>query len=366
MTRDRNSITEHLDNKSILSYIANVCERIYKIRQITITDIAKKLGLSASTVSRALRDHPDINSETIKRVKKLAKDSKYSPNPISHNLKNNHTTNIGVIIPEIAHDSFAKAMSGIEEIAYYAGYTTLVCQSNENYEREVLNSNTLLKQRVAGIIVSTSQETKRSNHFQNLIDYGVPLVFFDRVCDDIKANKVVIDDKNSAFKAVNYLLKRGYKNIAHFAGPNELGICKRRLDGYLAALKKAGVSINKGLIRFGRMYEEDGYKSMELLIKENKIPDAILAVNDPVAIGAFQRIKEAGLNIPNDIGLIGFSNNRITSLVDPPITTINQPFYEMGKKAAEILIGMIGKENQSNKTSTVTLEAELIIRGSTK
>ena len=264
------------------------------------------------------------------------------------------------------HDSFANAVSGIEEIAYHSGYTTLVCQSNENYEREVLNSKMLSGQRVAGIIVSISQETKNSDHFRNLIDFGIPLVFFDRICDDIKANKVVIDDYNCAFKAVNYLLKRGYKNIAHFAGPKELGLSKRRLEGYLSALKKAGISINKKYIQYGGMYEEDGYKSMELLLKETKIPDAILAVNDPVALGAFQKIKEQGLNIPNDIGLIGFSNNRISSLIDPPLTTINQPFYEMGKKAVEILIDMIGKEIKKNKPKTVTLEAELIIRGSTK
>ncbi|MGD1006957.1 MAG: LacI family DNA-binding transcriptional regulator [Ignavibacteriaceae bacterium] len=339
---------------------------ILYVRQITITDIAKKLGIAASTVSRALKDHPDISEETKKRVKKIAKDSRYTPNPISYSLRNNRTTNIAVIIPEIAHDSFAKAMSGIEEIAYQAGYTTLVCQSNENYEREVVNSNMLLKQRVAGIIVSISQNTKNSGHFRNLMDYGIPLVFFDRVCDDIYANKVVIDDENSAFNAVNYLMSRGYKNIAYFGGPEQLGICRRRLNGYIAALKKSVIPINDELIRFGGMCEEDGYNSMDSLIKENNIPDAILAVNDPVAIGAFQRIKEQGLNIPNDIGLIGFSNNRITSLVDPPLTTVNQPFYNMGKKAAEILIAMIGKGIENCDIATVTLETELIIRGSTK
>ena len=336
------------------------------MRLVSITDIAKKLGISASTVSRALKDHPDISDETKRRVKKLAKDSKYLPNPISQSLKCNRTTNIGVIIPEIAHDSFAKAISGIEEIAYQTGYTTLVCQSNENYEREVVNSNMLLKQRVAGIIVSISQDTKKSDHFRNLIDYRMPLVFFDRACDDINANKVVIDDAKSAFHATHYLMERGYKKIAHFAGPKQLGICQRRLKGYSAAVKKSGLPVNDKLIRFGGMSEEDGYRSMDELIKENILPDAILAVNDPVAIGAFQRIKEEGLNIPHDIGLVGFSNNRITSLVNPPLTTINQPFYDMGKKAAEILIRIIQNGIKSAGISTFTLEAELIVRGSTK
>ncbi len=336
------------------------------MKLITITDIAKRLGIAPSTVSRALRDHPDISEETKGRVKKLARDSRYTPNAISDSLRNRRTTNIGVIIPEIAHDSFAKAVSGIEEIAYHAGYTTLLCQSNENYEREVVNSNMLLKQRVAGIIVSISQNTKNSDHFQKLIDYGIPLVFFDRVCEDIRAHKVVIDDTASAFTAVRYLIERGYTKVAHFAGPKQLGICQRRLHGYLMALKQSRIPVHDELIRFGGMYEEDGYNSMDSLIKKNIIPDAILAVNDPVAIGALQRIKEEGLNIPNEIGLIGFSNNQITSVVSPPLTTINQPFYSMGKRAAEILLAVIGKETESDTIATVTFEAELIIRGSTK
>jgi len=336
------------------------------MKLITITDIAKKLGIAPSTVSRALRDHPDISEETKKRVKKLARESRYTPNAISDSLRNRRTTNIGVIIPEIAHDSFAKAVSGIEEIAYHAGYTTLLCQSNEDYEREVVNSNMLLKQRVAGIIASISQNTKSSDHFQKLTYYGVPIVFFDRVCEDIRANKVVIDDTNSAFNAVHYLIERGYTKITHFAGPKQLEICRRRLNGYVTAFKQAGLPVHDELIRFGGMYEEDGYNSMDFLIKKNTIPDAILAVNDPVAIGALQRIKEEGLNIPNDIGLIGFSNNQITSVVSPPLTTINQPFYSMGKKAAEILLEMIGGKAENNIIATVTLEAELVIRGSTK
>lgn len=351
---------------SFYAILQTFAVKVPTMKLITITDIAKKLGMAPSTVSRALRDHPDISEETKKRVKKLARDSRYTPNAISDSLRNRRTTTIGVIIPEIAHDSFAKAVSGIEEIAYHAGYTTLLCQSNENYEREVVNSNMLLKQRVAGIIVSISQDTNNSDHFQKLIDYGIPIVFFDRVCEDIRANKVVIDDTTSAFNAVRHLIERGYTAIAHFAGPKQLGVCRRRLDGYVMALKQSGIPVDDDLIRFGGMYEKDGYNSMDSLIKEHTIPDAILAVNDPVAIGALQRIKEEGLNIPNDIGLIGFSNNQITSVVSPPLTTINQPFYAMGKKAAEILLGIIGKENGNETIATVTLEAELIIRGSTK
>ena len=222
-----------------------------------------------------------------------------------------------------------------------------------------------MHQRVAGLLVSISQNTKNGNHFKEPISLGIPLVFFDRACNDISTNKVIIDDAQSAFLAVTHLIERGNKKIAHFSGPKTLEICKQRLKGYKDALKKANLPISNELIRYGDLHEDNGYESMDNMLKENIIPDAIFAVNDPVAIGAFQRIKEAGLKIPGDIAIVGFSNNKITSLVDPPLTTVNQPSFEMGKKATEILIEMIEKEGNSNPKKTVVLDAELIVRGST-
>jgi len=335
------------------------------MKHITLTDIAKELGISASTVSRALSDHPDINAETKKNVKRLAKEYYYKPNSIAQSLKNNRTTIIGVIVPEIQHDFFSSAISGIEEVAYHSGYTIIVCQSNENFEREVVNTNVLIQQRVAGIVASISQNTKNSDHFQGVLDRGIPLVFFDRACSDIEVSKVIIDDAKSAFDAVNHLTEKGYKKIAHFAGPKELEICKLRLKGYSEALKKAKIPYIEELICYGGLHETDGYNSMDKLLKENIIPDAIFAVNDPVAVGAFQRIKEAGLKIPSDVGIVGFSNNKITALVDPPLTTVDQPSFEMGKKAAEILVSMIENENQALKPKNIVLEAKLIVRSST-
>jgi LacI family transcriptional regulator len=332
----------------------------------TITDIAKKLGISPSTVSRALSDHPDISSKTKKQVQKIAKELNYTPNPIAQSLKNNRTSTIGIIVPEIKHDFFSSAISGIEEVAYQSGYTIILCQSNESFEREVVNTNMLMHHRVAGVIVSISQNTKRGDHFRDLIERGIPLVFFDRACEDVKASKVVIDDAKSAYQAVSYLIKKGYKRIAHFAGPIGLEICKKRLNGYKEALNNAKLHFEESLIQYGGLHEQDGYNSMEFLLKKKLIPDAIFAVNDPVAIGAFQRIKESHLKIPKDIAIIGFSNNKITTLVDPPLTTVNQPSFEMGKKAAEILIGQIENKNKSLEPKTIVLKAELIIRGSTR
>jgi DNA-binding LacI/PurR family transcriptional regulator len=333
------------------------------MKQITIVDIARRLQISASTVSRALSDHPDIKAETKENVRKLTKELRYTPNPIAQSLKSSRTTTIGVIVPEIKHDFFSSAISGIEEVAYHAGFTIIVCQSNESFEREVVNTNVLMHHRVAGVIVSISQNTKSGEHFQDLLRRKIPLVFFDRVCENVAASKVVIDDYKSAFEAVAYLVGRGYRRIAHLAGPRELDICKKRLNGYVEALRQARVPVTSTQIHYGGLHEQDGYDSADRMLKQHEIPDAIFCVNDPVAIGAFQRITEAGLKIPGDIALIGFSNNKITSLIDPQMTTVDQPSFEMGRKAAELLVRAI--EDKTAGPTIVVLDAKLIVRAST-
>ncbi|MEW6193553.1 MAG: LacI family DNA-binding transcriptional regulator [Bacteroidota bacterium] len=332
------------------------------MKHATINDIAKKLNISSSTVSRALSDHPDINKETKLKVKQLAEELNYIPNPIARSLKKNRTSVIGVIVPEIKHDFFSSAISGIEEVAYQSGYTIIVSQSNESYEREIINAGAMINQRVAGLIVSISQNTTDGHHFQKYIDRKIPLVFFDRVCNEINTCKVIVDDEKSAFDAVQFLIGKGYKKIAHFAGPDALTICKKRLNGYKEALQQNGINISEDFIRSGGLHESDGYNSMNYLLEKNLIPDAIFAVNDPVAIGAYQRIKEAGLKIPDNIAIVGFSNNKITSLVDPPLTTIEQPSFEMGETSAKMLIKMI--ESDELNTDTIILDTKLIVRKS--
>jgi len=333
------------------------------MKQTTIIDIARRLSVAPSTVSRALTNHPDVSPKTKERIRRLAKQLHYSPNPIARSLKSNHTATIGVIVPEIRHDFFASAISGIEQIAYRSGYTIVLCQSDESYEREVLNTKALMQHRVAGMLVSISQQTKSAKHFLELLQQEIPIVFFDRVCDDVPASKVVIDNRKSAYRAVTHLLQRGYRRIAHFGGPGDLGICKQRKQGYLDALREAGLSLPSNFVRCGGLHEEDGYRSMDFLLRVDARADAIFAVNDPVAIGAFQRIKEAGLNIPDDVALAGFSNARVTALLDPSLTTVNQNPFEMGKKAAEVLLASI--QTGAIKPTTYTLEAGLIVRSST-
>jgi LacI family transcriptional regulator len=328
----------------------------------TIVDIAKKLGISASTVSRALNDHPDCSQRTKELVRRTAAALSYSPNPSAKSLKSNRTTTIGVIVPEIEHDFFSSAISGIEEVASKSSHTIIVCQSNENYEREVENTNLMVRHRVAGVIVSISLTTKNGQHFQVLSKRRIPLVFFDRVCDDVTAPKVIIDDYQSAYDAVSYLINKGRRKIAHFGGSREVGIYSKRNEGYVDAMEKNQLPVLEKLMTNGQSYEEHGYNSFDALLRENNIPDAIFAVNDTVAIGAFQRIKEANLKIPEDVAIIGFSNDKITHLTNPPITTVNQPSKEMGKKAAEILIEII--EGKPIEPTTLVMPTTLIVRAS--
>ena len=334
------------------------------MKQITIKNIASKLNLSVSTVSRALNDHPDIHTRTKKLVREAASELGYNPNIIARNLKSSRSNQIGVIVPEIRHDFFANAISGIEEVAYQKGYTIIIAQSNEEQEREIINLGSMYLHRVAGIIVSISQTTTSSNHFKRLLDRGVKMVFFDRVCNDLKTPRIHIDDKESAYKVVKYLARKGYKKIVHFAGPQSLDICKNRRLGYEKALKNLKVDYQP-LIFEGGMHENDGYKNVDNLIGKGIKSCAIFAVNDPVAVGAIKRLKELNIKIPEQIGIAGFSNNPITEMISPALTTVDQHSFEMGKRAAEILIEEIECRKDLNNELDIKLDTELIEREST-
>jgi len=348
----------------LLLTILNAGEFEMRKSQVTIKDIAKKLNISPSTVSRALRDHPDISAKTKEMVSSLAEELDYQPDSIAQSLKKRRTNLIGVIVPEIKHNFFSAAISGIEEVAYRAGYAIIVSQSNESYDRECVNVRALISNRVAGLLISISQTTENSDHFKLLERQGIPFVFFDRVCEDIEASKVVVDDFDGAFNAVEHLIKSGYKRIAHLAGPKHLSISQCRLHGYLSALKKHKIPYDENLVVYGGLNEEDGARGFHKLLQLDQLPDALFAVNDPVAIGAFEKIKEHGLKIPEDIALVGFSNNPITRLVEPSLTTVSQPAYAVGKRAAKLLIEQV-KSGENFIPRKEVLKTELIVRDST-
>ena len=331
----------------------------------TIKDLARELKLSPSTVSRALRDHPDISPKTKKRVVSLADKLDYHPDSIAQSLQTKKTKTIGVIVPEIKQPFFAAAINGIEELAYAAGYTIIVCQSNETADREVLVTRSLGSHRVAGLLVSLSRNTNNLDHFKVLQRRGVPIVFFDRVSNDIEASKVVVDDYKGAFDVVEHLIKSGYKRIAHLAGPKNLSISKFRLKGYMDALQQGNLSFNDSMVVYGGLDDTDGIVGFQKLLNLETLPDAIFAVNDPVATGAFVMIKEHGMKIPDDIALAGFSNTYMTSLLDPPLTTVEQPSYEIGKTAAQLLMEQINSNDENFVPKFIVLKTHLIVRGST-
>lgn len=330
----------------------------------TIVDIAKLLKISPSTVSRALRDHPDISKSTKKLVTETAERLDYYPDSMAQGLKKRRSNTIGIIVPEIKHHFFSFAIGGIEEIAYSAGYTIMVCQSNEDYEREVINLRALVSNRVAGLLVSLAQNTKDISHFDILQKRKIPMVFFDRTHELITQNQVIVDDYRGAFDAVSHLIKQGYKKIAHIRGPENISIGRERCRGYKDALKKHGFEINKNLIVEGGFQQDAGSIAVKKLLEMSEKPDAIFAVNDPVAIGAYIVLKERKLKIPQQMALVGFSNNPVSALLEPPLTTVEQPAYEIGKTAVEILLEQIENDDKKIKPVKKILKTNLIIRQS--
>ena len=334
------------------------------MRHTTINDLAAKLGLSPSTVSRALREHPDISVKTKERVLAMAAETNYQPNLIAQSLQNRRSNNIGVIVPEIRNTFFSTVISGIEEIAYEAGYTIMVCQSGDRYEREILNTRALAANRVAGMLVSVSQETTDYAHLQGVMDQGIALVMFDRATDNIQASSVVVDDCNGAYNGVCHLIARGYQRIAHLAGSATLYVGRERRSGYEAALREHGLPVREEYIVTGGYHEEDGRVGMQRLLDLAHPPDAVFALNDPVALGAFVYLQELGIKVGEEMGLVGFSNNPNTTLIRPRLTTINQPAFEIGSTAARLLLKNLTNGSTVHTVETITLKTELVIRES--
>ncbi len=333
-----------------------------KSGQITIKDIARELKISPSTVSRALKNHPDISAETKFAVKQLAVKLDYQPNSVAMSLRKSKTDIIGVIIPKIVHHFFSTIISGIEDVVNNAGYHVMICQSNERYEREISNTQALLSSRVDGFLVAISGETRQYDHFRSVIKRNIPLVFFDRICEDLDTSSVVVDDFEGAFLAVEHLIAIGRRKIVHLEGPQNLVNCKGRKLGYMAALRKHGIAIDERLMINCGLLTEHGTKAAQYLLKENISFDGIFSVSDPAAIGAMLVLKNAGILVPNQVSIVGFSDEPITALLDPPLSTVYQPGFEMGQIASRMLLNQI-KDDQYKKEKVV-LKTSLIVRAS--
>ncbi len=332
--------------------------------QVTIKDIAKELGISPSTVSKALKGHPDISLATKKAVRELVERWNYKPDPIALSLKSGLSKTIGVIVPEIVHYFFSTVISGIEDLAYDSGYHVMFCQSNESYEREVKAVETLLSSRVDGILVSLSKVTENFDHFRNISKAGIPLVFFDRICDELETDRVIVDDEAGAFEATKHLIETGCRNIIHLSGPQNLLIGKNRKAGFVRALKEFNFpSVENNIVKCDT--GEEARNVVPELLNRKVPPDGIFAVNDLTAAEAMRVVKQKGFKVPDDISIIGFTSGIMSDLTDPTLTSVEQHGYMVGKEAVKLLINNI--ENKGPHTfQTKIIRTELVIKGSTR
>lgn len=336
-----------------------------KKRQITIKDIAKALHVSASTVSRSLADHPDISQETKDMVNAFAREHKYKPNALALSLRTSNTKTIGVIIPQIVHFFFSSVLSGIEDEAEKGGYRVLICQSNENYEKEVKGAEALLEARVCGVLASVAKTTTVYDHFQELIDRDIPVVFFDRICTGILTDRVVVDDYAGVCSAVEHLVHTGCRRIAFFGSPSHLAISNNRRMGYEDALRKNQLPVDKELIKICDNFTDALRVTPELLALPEP-PDAFFAVNDETAIGILNVVKAQGLKIPEQVSICGFTNNTLSEVSDPLLTSVDQHGYDLGATAMKLLIDRLKGIRDDDHIVSRVIKTNLVIRQTTR
>lgn len=330
----------------------------------TIKDIAKALKVSISTVSRALRDTYDVSPKTKEKVLATAARLNYKPNYNAIGLAKRSSHNIGIVLPFITNYYFSTVITGMQEVAYERGFNMILYITNDSPERELMIMENLSISGLDGLLVCVSSSSDSCGHFQKVINEGVPVVFFDRVASNINTSKVMQDDFNGAFEAVKHLIKSGYKRIAHITGPKGLLFTERRLDGYKAALEKFGIPFSEEYVIHSEFSQESGEADTYELLDRSIVPDAIFGVNDRKAMGAILALKNRRIEIGKEIGVVGFTNDPISALISPSLTTISEPAFEIGKLSCELLLNHIAKRNFSPQE--IVLPGQLIVRQSTR
>jgi len=335
---------------------------------LTMKDIAREFGISVSTVSRALKDSPRISADRRAAIQQFAKEHNFIPNVLAESLRRSKVQPmkvIGVIIPEFTHFYFSSVLAGIEEEASSRGYRIMVAQSEEKYEREVRICQSFYENKVCGIIVSQAKDTHHYDHFQKLMDAGVPLVFYDRICTGVNASRVVVDDYLGAFNAVTHLIETGCNRIAFYGSSPTMEISKNRFNGYKDALLKKGLSYDESLTRICDNRADAETITPELFQQDNP-PNGFFAVNDDTAIGILYTAKRMGFKIPDDVAICGFTNGQRAVACDPMLTTVEQRGVKVGEEAADILIGQVEGIIPKDKAERRIVRTRLIIRGTTK
>lgn len=333
-------------------------------KHISLKDLAKELKVSISTVSRALKNHPDISPELTKKIQQLAKNWNYTPNPLAMGLLRQQTKMIGVIIPDIVTHFYSSIISGIEEVAKKHGYFIVIASSNESMEKEIESVENLLKSRVEGFIVCLSQETNNFTHFEKLISNEIPLVFFDRICESLEVPAVIADGVDATKKITQHFYENGCKKIAYISGPEHLNISKNRKEGYLVGLKACGLKFDPNFLVECNLSAKDATRATKQLLSNTELPDAIFGLNDTIAFAAMKEIKKHGLKIPDDIALVGFTDEFHSTVVEPSLTSVTHPTLEMGTEAAKLFFQVI--EKGKNFKKQVVLQTDLVVRESSK
>jgi len=331
-------------------------------RRISLKDIARELGVSISTVSRGLRDHPDISDELIVKIKACAALRNYSPNPMAMGLLKQRTKMIGVIVPDLVTHFFSSVISGIEEVAKEKGYFVIVSPSNESVSKEKENIQNLMRARVEGFIICLSQETTEYSHFEQIIDAEIPLVFFDRVCLKEKVPTVTADNFEAARGITRHFFENNARRIAYISGPDHLNISDERRLGYLQGLEDCGLEFRLEYLEKCDLSTKSAAEATCRLLTLPTLPDAIFGINDTVVFSAMKEIREHGLSVPNDIKLVGFTDEFHATVVQPMLTSVMHPTYEMGKVAAGLFFELI--ENMGLPPKSVELKTRLVIRES--
>lgn len=333
------------------------------MKYVTIKDVARALNISISSVSRAFNDKYDIRKETKAMILQKAKEMGYRPNPIAMKLIQKHSYNVGIIVPEFINPFFPEVIMGVQQVLFEKGYQVIIMQSNESSSLELKNLVSMENNRVEGLLISLSKETKNLECIQHLVNERFPIVLFNRVNEELPVSKVVFDDYKWALFATEHLIEQGYSKIYHLSGPQHLTLVRNRISGFQKALLKHNLPFNKDQVIETGFFIEDGELAMEKLIKEGNIPEAIFATNDPTAIGAMKVLKKHGYRIPEDVAIVGFSDTPMAEIVEPSLTSVLQPTVEMGKAAARLLLEQIEAVKDS-PPRTIALDGKLIIRNS--
>jgi LacI family transcriptional regulator len=333
--------------------------------KVNLKDLAKALNISVSTVSKALRDSYEISNETKKKVIAKAQQMGYNPNPYAGFLRNNKSKTIAILIPELTNNYFIQAISGAETIAQENNYHILIYATNDNKEKEASILNHLINGRVDGVLMSVSSNTSQYNHIEELIRNGIPIVFFDRICHEIETAKITTNDFASGFTATEHLLQTGCKKIAYLSISEHLSIDHKRKQGYLEALNKYDILLEKELIIQCNDDEKSNTEKIKKLLNSKNRPDGIFASVEKLALTTYHLCKAQKIRIPQDLKIISFSNLRTADLLNPSLTTITQPAFEIGKEAASILFKYLAKRKSLIPNENIVINSKLTIRDST-